>query len=451
MHNKIMLSIALGLSGIAVLGIIGFVGSLLIMMRMEQPLFYIFCFVAMLMLIEIYVVLSVFHTITTHPLFKRLLLGGFALCLFTAGAYKIYSIYDDSLIAVNTQDVDLSAYTPFTENNRLATLSQPSTYQLQSNDLLPQLDGATALYPVYAAFAQAVYPQKLYDAHSGEVISRGTGSAYQHLIDGDVDMIFAAAPSTGQLQAAENSSIQLYLTPIGQEAFVFFVNTDNPVNNLTSEQVKQIYSGQITNWKQVGGNDETIAAFQRPEDSGSQAMLRRWMGDQQIMEPIQQRIATGMGGMMERVDDYHNYKNAIGYSFHYFATVMNPESHIKLLAIDSVYPDEQQIASGNYPLIAPFYAVTASYKYTGQLENERAHAAKSEITSDQPSDEIISVDPSDINSSSDEALQLPPFPKLRSSNPHLEPLLRWILSSQGQELVRQTGYFPLHNQIQSVH
>lgn len=459
MHNKIMLSIALGLIGIAVLGIIGIVGSITILLRLEQPMVYIICFFAVLVLIEIYIVLSVFPHITTHPLFKRLLLIGFALCVFTAGIYKLYSVYDDSLIAVNTQDVDLSTYAPFAEHNQLATLSQPSTYQLKSGDALPKLDGATALYPVYAAFAQAVYPRQSYDAWDSEVTSSGTGSAYQRLIDGNVDMIFAAAPSAVQMQLAESNSMKLYLTPIGQEAFVFFVNTDNPVDHLTSEQVKQIYSGQITNWKQVGGNDEKIAAFQRPEDSGSQAMLRRFMGDRQIMEPMRKMIATGMGGIMERVEDYHNYDHAIGYSFHYFATVMNPEEHIKLLAIDGVYPDQQHIANGTYPLIAPFYAVTAGYQYTRQLESERAEAKLPEAASDKTASSTSSQDDSaasptsqdtkspasSVSTSSDQALQLPPFQKLRSSNPHLEPLLRWILSPQGQQLIQQTGYFPLYS------
>ncbi|MEW4370768.1 PstS family phosphate ABC transporter substrate-binding protein [Paenibacillus kandeliae] len=464
MHNKIMLSIALGLIGIAVLGIIGVVISVVILLRLEQPLMYIICLFAVLVWIEIYIVLSVFPSIATHRMFKRLLFIGIALCLFTAGVYKLYTMYDDSLIAVNTQDVDLNAYDPFAEHNQLATLSQPSTYQLKTGEL-PRLDGATALYPVYAAFAQAVYPRQTYDALDSEVMSGGTGSAYQRLIDGNVDMIFAAAPSVGQLQSAESNSIKLYLTPIGQEAFVFFVNTDNPVDHLTSEQVKQIYSGQITNWKQVGGNDEKIAAFQRPEDSGSQAMLRRFMGDRQIMEPKRKMMATGMGGMMERVEDYHNYDDAIGYSFHYFATVMNPEQHIKLLAIDGVYPDQQHIANGTYPLIAPFYAVTAGYQYTGQWESEQAEAKASEAASDKtasttsPQDDSAATAPTSkdtkspahsVPTSSDHALQLPPFQKLRSSNPHLEPLLRWILSPQGQELIQQTGYFPLDSSSYST-
>ena len=115
---------------------------------------------------------------------------------------------------------------------------------------MPVIDGATALYPIYAAFAQAVYPEKDYDPYGSEVMSNRTGAAYANLINGKADIIFASGPSKAQIEQAESVGKELKLTPIGKEAFVFFVNSRNPVENLTEDEIKAIYSGEITNWKE---------------------------------------------------------------------------------------------------------------------------------------------------------------------------------------------------------
>lgn len=125
---------------------------------------------------------------------------------------------------------------------------------------------------------QAVYPQgeyPLYDNNTsegyGSVTCSGTVNAYERLITGRTDMIFAAAPSQEQLEMARRAAKELHLTPIGREAFVFFVNSRNPVEGLTVEQIQGIYTGQITNWNQVGGKNQPIRPFQRLKSSGSQS------------------------------------------------------------------------------------------------------------------------------------------------------------------------------------
>lgn len=72
---------------------------------------------------------------------------------------------------------------------------------------------------------------------------------------------------------AEESGVTLIYTPFAREAFVFIVNVDNPVNSLTEQQVRDIFSGAITNWRTVGGNDQRSRP-QRPEDSGSQTVMQ---------------------------------------------------------------------------------------------------------------------------------------------------------------------------------
>jgi len=293
-----------------------------------------------------------------------------------------------------SDEVNLWQYQPFVTGNRLAVPDRPPSLRISAD--YPRLDGATALYPLYAAIGQATYQLPDAAAHENDRIDFAdrylacstTSVAYDRLIGGEVDAIFVAQPSKGQLAKAGEAGVELSLTPIGREAFVFFVNRDNPVENLTLDQVRDIYSRRITNWKQVGGRDEPIVAFQRPEDSGSQtAMLAMVMKDRAMADPLKEEVATGMGGIVSEVAGYRNLTGAIGYSFRWYATVMNANPGIRLVAIDGVPPTLDSIRDGSYPLTGGINIVTTR----------------------------------------------PPGPPLRA-------LIDWTLSAEGQALLEKTGY-----------
>ena len=96
-------------------------------------------------------------------------------------------------------------------------------------------------------------------------------------------MFFGTKSDASQEEHARDRGVEFEYTPVGREGFVFLVNASNPVDSLTIEQVKGIYSGKITTWKEVGGNDEPIQAYQRNSNSGSQSMMVRFMGDTPLM------------------------------------------------------------------------------------------------------------------------------------------------------------------------
>ena len=327
-----------------------------------------------------------------------------ALCLLAVvvgcGAYVGHGLWRDSIPTMDDRDLLLWQYEPFAPDTKAASLDESSTLTL-SEDALLRLDGATALYPVYAGFVQAVYPQGEYPLYAatedgcGLVTCSGTVDAYQRLIQGDTDLIFAAAPSQEQLDMAAQAGVELHLTPIGREAFVFFVNSKNPVEGLTVEEIQGIYTGQITNWSQVGGKNQSIRPFQRQENSGSQSALLRLMEGLPLIEPEQEDRISGMGGIIRDVADYRNYSNAIGFSFRFYASEMEANDQIRLLALDGVPPAKETIRDGSYPISDSFYAVTAAS--TGQ-------------------------------------------PDPRESDPQLDAFLRWILSEQGQRIIEDSGY-----------
>ena len=338
---------------------------------------------------------------------RRCRKGILALALAVAvgcACYCGWGLWRDSIPTLKETDryTLLSSYQPFTEGSLTAHLDAPSSLRLDQEDC-PRLDGATALYPVYAAFVEAVYPEGEYPFLSGEgsgvqVACTGTVEAYERLISGETDLIFAAAPSQKQLDLAERRGMELHLTPVGREAFVFFVNSKNPVEGLTVEQVQGIYSGTITSWSQVGGKNQSIRPFQRMEDSGSQSALLRLMEGLPLIEPEQEDRVADMGGIISQVADYRNYQNAIGFSFRFYSTQMVQNGDIRLLALNGVFPTKETIRDGSYPISDPFYAITAA-----------------PIGQSAPQDK----------------------------DPVLSDFLDWMLSPEGQALVEASGYVSL--------
>ena len=276
---------------------------------------------------------------------------------------KGYYMYQDSL-KIEERGVELMDYQPFTDSGQLARLDHEASVKFGEG--LPRLDGATALYPMYASFVEAVYPDsETYDPYNDQtskVVSTTTPEAYSRLMNDQTDVIFVAGPSDRQLKVAKQKNVSLHMTPIGREAFVFFVHEDNPVDSLTMEQVRGIYSGDIRNWEEVGGDSESIRAFQRPEDSGSQTALQKMMGEQKLMEAPVEDVPEGMGGIIQQTSSYRNHKNAIGFSFRYYATEMVKDHKIKLLRIEGIEPTVETIQDGSYPLTSEFYAVTTDEK-----------------------------------------------------------------------------------------
>ena len=322
---------------------------------------------------------------------------------------------------------DLSPYYVENASNRLAKLDEPATFTISDPLKMPILDGAEAAYPVYSAFANACY-EDIADIQSKAKYASSYGAnmegisypqlvmrrppiqfsntvyAYEKLIDGKVDIVFGAKPSESQIQMANDYGKKVILTPIGKEGFVFFVNEENSINELSSEQIRAIYSGEITNWNQVGGDDKSILAYQRPENSGSQTMMEYFMGNTPLKAPLRIEYKDSMRGVINEVAAYDNGNDSIGYSFRYFASIMagdideasdNESGGVKFLTIDGVYPDEETIRSGEYPLTTQLYAITA-------------------------------VDRSGTY-----------------SKDTIAPFLEWMTGPQGQQIVTDTGYVSL--------
>ncbi len=267
-----------------------------------------------------------------------------AFLLFDMGIYFTFTVRYRNSPGETSQSIAIAPekYLPFDENSLIARVDT----DVHISGELPVLDGAAALLPVYTAVADALYPPEScsFDGENytedSSVQYRNTLRAYTAVVDGTADIIFVAGPSDEQLDYAREKDVELVFQPIGKEAFVFVVNDKNPVNGLSSEQIRDIYSGKIKNWEQVGGRKYPINAIQRIKGSGSQSALESFMGD------VPLKRVTG-----------HPFGKALGFSFRYYVTELAGKQGIKMLAVDGVYPDTEAVKNGSYPLTSDFYAV----------------------------------------------------------------------------------------------
>ena len=297
--------------------------------------------------------------------------------------------YNKSITVNTSPNIDIQAYLPFEENSKIVK-TDSKTLKLTEN--LPKIDGAAALFPVYSAFVNAVYPNTT-KLHDGIFEYNNTPDGYRLLAEKETDIFIGVYPSDEQRAYAEENQTTFEYTPIGTEAFVFFVHKDNPITNLTTEQIKDIYSGKITNWKDVGGKNEKIAAFQRNEGSGSQSMLKRFMGDTPIADAPTEMVNDLMAGIIEQVADYKSKTNSIGFSFRYYVEGIIKNPDIKMISIDGAAPTSENIRNGSYPILTPIYAVTYKENHNGNVDK----------------------------------------------------LLEWILSDEGQYIINETGYVGIKN------
>ena len=264
----------------------------------------------------------------------------------------------------------------------------PDAFQF-TRENFPKLDGSTSTVPLAQAVCSVLLGESREQVADLVSFSRTTAS-YRALMDGKADLLLAAEPEKNYLDLFLRQDKWL-MTPFATEALVFVVQEDNPVDDLTIEQIRGIYSGQITNWKDVGGEDEPIVAYQRNRNAGSQAIIQKIvMGDTPFMDPPADYIAT-MDGMMAAVREFDGGTGALGYTVFYYATDMEMAEGLKILSVDGVTPSDETIASGEYPILNPYYV---------------------SIAKDAPEDSPTRI------------------------------LYDWILSPQGQELVRMEGYVP---------
>lgn len=220
----------------------------------------------------------------------------------------------------------------------------------------PVIDGSTATLPLAYALASHMLGISPNQAENITHHSK-TENAYNNLISGKADMLITGEPNAERIAKAKEQGVEFETYDFALDGFVFMINNDNPVTNLTTGQIQDIYQGKITNWKELGGNDAQIIPFQRNEDSGSQAHMRNdFMKGLKMIDPKTNRI-NAMGEIIDMVAEYDNAKDSIGYTVYYYLSKMHTSDNVKALGVDGVIPTDETIKASEYPYIIRYSIV----------------------------------------------------------------------------------------------
>ncbi len=201
-----------------------------------------------------------------------------------------------------------------------------------------EIVGSTSVQPVAEKLVEK-YKETHPDAQIN-VQGGGSSVGIKSAQDGTADI------GTSSKALKKNESQGLTQIPLGQDGIVIAVNTENSVDGVTSEQLKDIFSGKITNWKEVGGSDGKINVIRREDGSGTlDAFESIVMGkDTKIKSDAVVQSSTEAVKQSVKTDE-----NAIG-----FVSYAHMSSDVKALKIDGVSPSDDTIADGSYKLQRPF-------------------------------------------------------------------------------------------------
>ncbi|MBP5378427.1 MAG: substrate-binding domain-containing protein [Ruminococcus sp.] len=268
---------------------------------------------------------------------------------------KVYTVMPSSSYSRYSSNVNVMLKRPDNWHQIISDKSRFDKYDFRI------IDGSTATIHITAELTRQ-YCDVDDDLIEYYIDHNTTGPAYEKLIKGEdgKTLIIVTEPSDEELAMAAEHNVELEVTPVALDGFVFITHKDNPVDSLTVEQIQDIYSGVITNWKDVGGNDEEIIAYQREKNSGSQTAMENLVmaGRPMAKSPKSDTPIDAMGALIECVAEYRNKTCSIGYTFYYYMNNLYKNPDIKVLKINGVSPDNEHLLDKSSPFSSGYYAVT---------------------------------------------------------------------------------------------
>lgn len=202
-------------------------------------------------------------------------------------------------------------------------------------------DGSTSMEKVIGALGEA------FEANNSGVTftynPTGSGSGIQAVQEGRCDI----GLSSRSLKEEEKDS-GLTETILAYDGIAVIVNPDNSVSDLTLEQIAEIYTGKVTNWSEVGGEDSEIVLIGREAGSGTRDGFESITDTEDNCQYRQELTSTG-----DVITTVSGNPNAIGY-----ASLASVNDSVRAVSVDGVVPSEETIKDGSYAVQRPFVLVT---------------------------------------------------------------------------------------------
>ena len=206
-------------------------------------------------------------------------------------------------------------------------------------------DGSTSMEKVIGALSESFMANNA-DA-TVTYNPTGSGSGITAVQEGTCDIGLSSRALKDEEKAAG-----LKETVLAYDGIAIIVHPDNPVSDLTIEQIAQLYTGEITNWKDVGGNDAEVVLIGREAASGTRDGFESITGTKEKCQYRQELTSTG-----DVITAVSQNPDAIGY-----ASLASIKDSVTALTVDGVTPSEATVKDGSYKVQRPFVLVTAEGK-----------------------------------------------------------------------------------------
>ncbi len=220
-----------------------------------------------------------------------------------------------------------------------------------------QIEGSTTVGPIADAFAEAF--KGLYSELDITVKKTGSGHGAAALVDGRCDIASMSRFMKGkEFDKAVATGIYPVAHVVALDAVCPVVHPSNPVKEMTVEQVRKIYKGEITNWNEVGGLDMPIVIISRDTESGTYETFNKL-----VMK--KEKMCDGVEYVNSNPQAHSRVKSttgAIGYVGIGFL-----DANVKSIKLDGVTPSRESIVNGSFPVARPLYLFTNGYPKMGTM------------------------------------------------------------------------------------
>ncbi|MBN2685105.1 MAG: PstS family phosphate ABC transporter substrate-binding protein [Pontiellaceae bacterium] len=217
------------------------------------------------------------------------------------------------------------------------------------------IDGSTTVGPIAKAFAE--YYMSAHPDVKVTVSESGSGNGAKSLLNGTCDIAdMSRGMKDSEFKACAEKDIQPVAHVVALDGLPILVHPSNPVQELTIEQIRDIFTGKITNWKEVGGSDMKIVMISRDTNSGTYETFETKVMDKEEIHGSCEYV-TSNGQMRQRVQ---STPAAIGY-----AGIGFVDRSVKALKVNGVAPSAKTVQSGEYPIARPLFMYTNGYPKLG--------------------------------------------------------------------------------------
>ena len=220
-----------------------------------------------------------------------------------------------------------------------------------------QIEGSTTVGPIADAFAEAF--KSNYPNLEITVKKTGSGDGAAALLDGRCDIaIMSRFMKDKEFAQAVENGVYPVAHVVSMDGVCVVVHPSNPVTQLSTAQIRDIYMGKITNWKEVGGTDLPIIAISRDTSSGTYETFHGLVMNKEKMGSSVEYVNSNSQAHAR----VKSTVGAIGYVGIGFL-----DENVKALKVDGILPSRQTIASGQYPIARPLFMFTNGYPKLGSM------------------------------------------------------------------------------------